>query len=98
MKKEFLKLNIDDNYLSIGNFCRVLKDNSINKSAALQSEIFCLLFELDYVNDTTINNYCIGCRKIGDSFKQIYINNKNKYTEGEMLSYIDSLIPKDIGI
>ena len=85
MEKSFIKLNVDDNYLSIGNFCRILKDNSVNKSAALQSEIFCLLFETESVNYTTINNYCIGCRKISDSYKQIYINKKKHYNKDKYL-------------
>ena len=79
MKKKYIKLNTSDNYLCIGNFCRVLKDNAVNKSAALQSELFCLLFNVDSVNDTTINNYCIGYRKIGDNYKQIYLNKKKEY-------------------
>ena len=88
MKKNFVRLNIDDNYLSIGNLCRILKENAINKSAAIQSEIFCLLFDKDSVNDTTINNYCIGYRKLSDDYKQIYINKKKKYAKDKYL-FID---------
>ena len=42
---QFYQENVDDNYLSIGNLCRLIKEIAINKSAAVQSEIFCLLFE-----------------------------------------------------
>ena len=44
--------------------------------------------------DIFIKFYLGGITSIGIE----WLNNKNKYTEGEMLSYIDSLIPKDIGI
>ena len=44
--------------------------------------------------DIFIKFYLGGITSIGIE----WLNNKNKYTEGEILSYIDSLIPKDIGI
>lgn len=79
MKKKYLKLNVDDNHLSLGNFCRVLKEYSVNKSAALQTEIFACLFDVDNIQDTTVNNYCIGCRSIGDEYKQKYLDLQKKY-------------------
>ena len=74
MKKKYIRLNVDDKHLSIGNLCRIIKNLAINKAGALQSEIFCVLFSLDQVNETTINNYCIGCRSINSDYKQVYIN------------------------
>jgi TPR repeat protein len=79
MKKKFIKLNIDDNHLSFGNLCRLIKTQAKNKSSAMQSEIFCTLFNVDSINDTTINNYCVGVRGINDDYKQTYINYQKKY-------------------
>jgi TPR repeat protein len=79
MKKKFIKLNVDDNHLSFGNLCRLIKSQAKNKSSAMQSEVFCTLFDVDSINDTTINNYCVGVRGINDDYKQIYINYQKKY-------------------
>lgn len=94
-------MNNNDEYLSIGNLFRIIKDLSKNKISAHQSEIFCILFEVDNINDTTVNNYCVGCRSIGGEYKQIYINKKKKYSNNNeefcdnilgILSIIDGLI------
>jgi TPR repeat protein len=85
MKRKYIKLNIDDNHLSLGNFCRILKNYSINKSAALQVDIFCTLFEVDDIQDTTVNNYCIGYRSIGDDYKQKYLELEKKYNNNEFV-------------
>lgn len=79
MKKEFIRLNIDDNYLSLGNLFRCIKEESVNNSSALQVELFCTLFDVDYINDTTVNNYCTGCRGINNDYRQIFIGYRNKY-------------------
>mgnify|MGYP003297955057 CR=1 FL=1 len=39
-----IKLNNNDNHLSWGNFTRIIKEYSINKTSAMQVEIFCALF------------------------------------------------------
>ena len=62
---------------------RIIKESSKNKTSALQSELFCLLFDLDAVNDTTVNNYCVGCRSIGNDYKQIYLNKNKRYQNNE---------------
>ena len=77
--KKYIKLNIDDNHLSWGNFTRVIKENTINKTSALQVEIFCTIFDIPYIGDTTVNNYCTGIRGINDEYKQKYIIYKKKY-------------------
>lgn len=79
MKKQYIKMNVDDKELSLGNLCRVIKELSVNKLSAMQSEIFCLLFLVDHVNDTTVNNYCVGCRGIGNDFKQTFLNRNKRY-------------------
>lgn len=79
MKKSFIKMNNNQNQLSLGNFCRIVKELSQNKSFANQTEIFYTLFDVDDVSDSTINNYCIGYRSIGTEFRQKYITYKKKY-------------------
>lgn len=79
MAKTFIKLNNNDYHLSIGNLFRIIKEMASNKTAALQSELFCILFSIKDINDTTVNNYCVGARSIGDTYKQIFINKEKKY-------------------
>ena len=81
MKKSFVKMNVDDKELSLGNFCRLLKSLAVNKSAALQVEVFSCLFDVDSIQDTTVNNYCIGLRSIGDEYRQKYLILKKKYNK-----------------
>ena len=85
MKKSFVKMNIDDKELSLGNFCRLLKSLAVNKSAALQVEVFSCLFDVDSIQDTTVNNYCIGLRSIGDEYKQKYLILKKKYNKDKFI-------------
>ena len=84
MSKKYIKMNDNNNHLSIGNFCRIIKENSLNKSYAGQSEIFSTIFNIDIVNDSTINNYCIGCRSIGSDYKEIFYNFKDKYKKDNL--------------
>ena len=79
MKKNYIKMNIDNNHLSFGNLCKIIKDISINKTSACQSEVFIALFNIFDISDSTINNYCVGIRGINDDYKQIYINYQKKY-------------------
>ena len=79
MATNYIKLNNNDEHLSLGNLFRLIKELSKNRSAALQSELFCLLFEVEDINDTTVNNYCIGIRSIGNIYKQIFINKEKRY-------------------
>ncbi len=101
MKKKYIKLNNNDNHLSLGNLFRIIKEISKVKSAALQTELFCTLFEVDNINDTTVNNYCIGYRSIGNDYKQLFINKERRYQKNHLefadiiinlLSIIDSTI------
>lgn len=79
MKRKYIKLNDGYSHLSLGNIINVIKEQSINKAAALQSHIFCVLFDADNISDSTINNYCIGSRSIGNDYKQKYIIIRNKF-------------------
>ncbi len=74
--KNYVKMNKNDKHLSLGNFCDFVKDISTNKTAAVQSQIVSEIFNLDAVNETTINNYCVGIRRIGDEYKEIHIKLK----------------------
>ena len=105
MKKQYIKMNNNDEHLSLGNLFRIIKDSSRSKVSALQSELFCTLFELESINDTTVNNYCVGCRSIGSAYKQIYLNkekrykiNKDEFTDNiiGLLSIIDGLVYNNI--
>ncbi len=82
MNKTYIKMNNNEEYLSLGNIFRIMKEESKSKLNALQSEIFYSLFD-GYINDTTINNYCVGIRAIGDTYKQIMIHKQKKYEKNK---------------
>lgn len=84
-------MNNTDDQLSLGNLFRVIKDLAKNKSSALQSEIFCILFDLESINDTTVNNYCVGCRSIGSQYKQQFINKQNRYYKDKN-EFLDNIV------
>lgn len=99
--KKYIKLNNNDNHLSWGNFTRIIKEYTINKSSAMQVEIFCTIFNIELIGDTTVNNYCTGIRSINDEYKQKYLIYKKKYNKDKtilvptiinLLSIIDSNI------
>ena len=88
MERKYIKLNDNYSHLSLGNVISAIKEESKNKTSAIQSEVFCALFNLDYINESTVNNYCIGSRSIGNDYKQIYINLKKKFEKDETI-FID---------
>ena len=94
MQKKYIKLNNNNNHLSLGNFCRIVKEISQNKNFANQTNIFCTIINIDSANESTINNYCIGCRSIGTTYKETYQNYKYQYTKNNnyMLDIILNLI------
>lgn len=75
----YIKLNNNDNHLSLGNLFNIIKKISKNKSGAIQTELFCIIFNIENISETTVNNYCTGLRSINSTYKQIYINYKKKY-------------------
>lgn len=77
----YVKLNKNLEHLSLGNLFDAIKKVSINKSSAVQTEIFCTLFSIENISDTTVGNYCTGYRAIGSIYKQIYINYQKHYKE-----------------
>lgn len=72
-------MNDNNTQLSIGNFCRILKETSTSRAYTSQVDIFLALFEDELVSETTINNYCIGLRAISNKYKNIYIKHQKKY-------------------
>ena len=46
-KKNYIKLNTTNNHLSIGNIFKIIKDESVDKTNALQTELFCIIFDVD---------------------------------------------------
>ena len=54
MKKNFIRLNINDNYLSFGNFFRILKEESNNSASFWQADLFSIIFNTDSVKITVI--------------------------------------------
>lgn len=92
--KKHIKLNNNDNHLSWGNFTRIVKEHSKSKTSAMQVEIFCTIFNIPDIGDTTVNNYCTGARSINDEYKQIYLTYKKKYTKDKniLLSTIINLL------
>ena len=109
MKKKYIKLNDNYSHLSLGNIISVIKESSKSKTSAIQSEVFSIIFNVYDTNESTINNYCIGSRSIGDAYKQIYIKLKKEYSKDNkvfldivcnILSILDGTIYdiKDINI
>ena len=82
METKYVRMNNNQKNLSLGNFCRIVKEQSLSKTFAGQPEVFYAIFGVDNVSDSTINNYCIGYRSIGSEFKQLYVNRK-KYPNSE---------------
>ena len=98
--KKYIKMNNNDNYLSLGNLFRIIKEISKNTSNSIQTEIFCLLFETESINTTTVNNYCVGSRSIGNDYKQKYLSFQKKYSKDKEIftSMIINLINHIDGI
>ncbi len=85
MKKHYIKMN-DRNYLSIGNVIEIIKEEASNKSAT-QTEIFLCIFNVNNINNTAINNYCIGYRPIPIELKKKYYDLNEKYINDKSAYY-----------
>ena len=44
--KEFIRLNINDNYLSLGNLFRIIKEESNNCNTFWQPTLFTIIFNM----------------------------------------------------
>ena len=78
-KKEIIKLNENDNHLSLGNIFRIIKSISINPNAFLQSDLFCIIFNCEFIGASTVNNYCTGYRGINPDYKNYILKKKELY-------------------
>ena len=107
VKKNFIRLNVNDNYLSFGNFLRILKEESNGSTTFWQSDLFSIIFNTDNVADSTVNNYCTGFRAINPKYKNYIKNIKEDYlnnpkilinTFSKILKLVDINAPKNITI
>ena len=89
MKKNYIKMN-ENNYLSLGNVVNVIKMIANNKSAT-QLEIFSSIFNINNINNTTVNNYLIGYRPIPIELKNIYHNLLEEYKNNKEI-YINIIL------
>ena len=80
----YIKLNDTDDYLSLGNFFRIIKEESNCKNTFLQSELFCSLFDIDSIADSTVNNYLTGFRTINSIYKEKMITKKNNFQKDKL--------------
>ena len=87
MQKKFIKMNNNKKYLSLGNLVNIIKKYSKVKESSIQGEVFCAIFNINNINNTTVNNYLIGYRPIGLEYKKIYLELKNTYTEDKTIFY-----------
>lgn len=74
--KNFIRLNVTDKYLSLGNLFRVIKEEA-NNSNIWQADLFSIIFNTDNIADSTVNNYCTGLRSINPKYKN-YIKELKK--------------------
>ena len=44
LQRKFIRLNINDNYLSLGNVFRIIKEEANNTNMFLQSDLFAIIF------------------------------------------------------
>ena len=71
-------MNDNKKYLSLGNVINTIKRVSNNRNG-MQLEIFCSIFDINNINTTTVNNYCIGIRAIGLEYKKYFSDKYESY-------------------
>ena len=86
--KKYVKMNDNKNFLSIGNIFDVIKSIARNKENAMQSELFCTLFDVASINATTVNNYCVGARAISIEHKKKINELRNEF-KNDCMVFID---------
>jgi len=78
-QKKFIRLNINDNYLSFGNVFRIIKEESNTTNMFLQADLFSIIFDVYDIADSTVNNYCTGLRAINPKYRNYFKKMKNKF-------------------
>ena len=54
LQRKFIRLNINDNYLSLGNVFRIIKEEANNTNMFLQSDLFAIIFNTYNIADSTV--------------------------------------------
>ena len=85
MDKKFIKMNDNTNYLSLGNLVNIIKKYSKKKESSNQVQVFCALFNINDINNTTVNNYLIGYRPIGLEYKKVFEELKETYKKDKLV-------------
>lgn len=99
VKKNIIKLNENEHYLSLGNIFRLIKSLAIDPNSFLQTDLFSIIFNCDIVANSTVNNYCTGQRAINPKYKHYmsmikatYLNDKSIFISevGKILNLINT--------
>ncbi len=80
-QRKFIRLNINDNYLSFGNVFRIIKEETNTTNMFLQSDLFSIIFNTYNIADSTVNNYCTGLRAINPKYRNYFKEMKNKFKQ-----------------
>ena len=80
-QKKFIRLNVNDNYLSFGNVFRIIKEETNTSQMFLQSDLFSIIFNTYNVADSTVNNYCTGLRAINPKYRNYFKEMKIKFEQ-----------------
>ena len=80
-QKKFIRLNINDNYLSFGNVFRIIKEETNTTNMFLQADLFSIIFNTYNIADSTVNNYCTGLRAINPKYRNYFKELKNKFNQ-----------------
>lgn len=81
LQRKFIRLNINDNYLSLGNVFRIIKEEANNTNMFLQSDLFAIIFNTYNIADSTVNNYCTGFRAINPKYRSYFKEIENKFEQ-----------------
>ena len=99
LQRKFIRLNINDNYLSFGNVFRIIKEETNTTNMFLQADLFSIIFNTYNIADSTVNNYCTGLRAINPKYRNYFKEIKSQYendknvlisTIGKILELIDN--------
>ena len=81
LQRKFIRLNINDNYLSLGNLFRIIKEEANNTNMFLQSDLFAIIFNTYNIADSTVNNYCTGFRAINPKYRSYFKEIENIFEQ-----------------
>lgn len=79
--RKFIRLNINDNYLSFGNVFRIIKEETNATNMFLQADLFSIIFNTYNIADSTVNNYCTGFRAINPKYRNYFKEMKIKFEQ-----------------